>query len=388
MKILLDTRWLKRKPTGVGWYISELAHQFSKISTDEFTLLGGESKNLPQQLPRIPLSIIKKKVYQGLWKRVYWPKLDHLAGKQDVVHFMNGTAIPHSYPVNVLTVHDLTYIEHPEMIEAGNLVFLEKIMPWSIKQASHIIAVSEDTKADLHRYFNVPLERISVIYNGVDPIFLIPSEADEIANVQKKYKLPQKFFLSVSTIEPRKDYTTLIEAYNLLPEEIKKEFSLIIVGSKGWQNEYKKVTDLIHKLKLKNKVQLLGYVDYTDLPIIYKLAEIYLHTSIKEGFGIGLVQAMATHLPIIVSNTSCHPEIVKNAGLYFEPKNSEDLADKILQMLDRKSTRQYHVTIGAKLIEQYSWKKAALETLNIYHNLFNNISSQSVNNDIQSIKAP
>lgn len=369
MKILLDTRWLKKKPTGIGWYISKLANEFVEQTKDEITFLGGEQRYLPVNFKKIPLPLVKKKLYQGLWKRIYWPKLDFLAGKQDLVHFTNGTAIPHNYPKNIITIHDLAFVEYPEMIEAGNLVFLKKIMPWSIKQATHIITVSQDTKKDLQKHFDVPPEKITVIYNGIDSLFLQKPSAEESAKIRQKYNLPKKILLTVSTIEPRKDFSTLIQGYSLLPKSVQEEYELVIVGSKGWQNEYRKITDLINKLNLKNKIHLLGYVDYKDLPVIYRLASIYIHASIKEGFGIGLVQAMATQLPIVVSNTSCHPEIVKNAGLYFKVGSPEDLADKILQMLDRKSLQQYYITLGSKLVDQYSWGKAAEQTLKLYHQI-------------------
>jgi len=385
MNILFDTRWLKPNPTGVGWYIQELAQELhQKQKNQEFdkklanqdkielTFLGGDMGKLPAEPKKIKLPLMKKKVYQWLWKTFEWPPLNSLAGKQDLVHFTNGTAVPHHYDKNIITVHDLTFMEFPEMIEPKNLHFLQKKASWSLKQASHIIAVSQDTKKDLQKHFQIPEEKISVIYNGVDRLFLQKPTDEELENVRKKYQLTSKFFLSVSTIEPRKDFGTLIEAYNLLPAAIKNEYQLLIVGGKGWQNEYKKITDLIHKLKLKEKVKLLGYIDYKDLPIIYRLAQIYIHTSLKEGFGIGLIQAMASHLPIIASNISCHPEIVKNAGIYFEPQNPQDLQKKIIEMLNKKGNRQYYVTMGSKIIENYSWKKAAEETLTLYQKVLTN----------------
>ncbi len=372
MKVLLDTRWLGQKPTGIGWYIYELIQQFAEKNNDlELTLLGGNIQQINENWKKIPLPTLKKKLYQGFWKTVKWPRLNGMGGNQDLVHFTNGTAIPHSYKKNIITVHDLTYMEFPEMVEAKNLPFLQKTMPWSIKQASHLIAVSQDTKKDLMKYFQVPESKISVIYNGVDPIFLQTPTQEETEEVKKKYKLPGQYFLSVSTIEPRKDFGTMIEAYSLLPDSIKADHHLVIVGSKGWQNEYKKITDLIERLELKDKVHLLGYVEYKNLPAIYRLAKVYLHTSIKEGFGIGLIQAMASHLPIVASNTSCHPEIVKSAGLYFEMRNPNDLANKIIQMLNSKATRQYHIAVGSKLADNYSWKKSAQETLGIYKKIIN-----------------
>jgi len=376
MKILLDTRWLTAKPTGIGWYIKELIQEFDEKfanqTENELTLLGGDTAKFPEHLKKIKLPTAQKKLYQWSWKTFQKPSLNSLAGKQDLVHFTNGTAIPHKYAKNIITIHDLAFMEFPEMIESKNLAFLQKTIPWSLDQASHIIAVSQDTKKDLQKHFQVPEEKITVIYNGIDPLFLQKPDPEEMERVHKKYALPSKFFLSVSTIEPRKDFGTMIEAYNLLPASIKSEYGLVIVGAKGWQNEYKKITDLIHKLKLKENVKLLGYVDYQDLPSIYRLAQIYLHPSLKEGFGIGLIQAMASYLPIIASNTSCHPEIVKNAGIYFEVQNPEDLQRKIIEMINKKGNRQYYVTMGSKIIGNYSWKKAAQETLNLYQKVFKN----------------
>lgn len=367
IKTLIDTRWLTAKPTGVGVYIRELLQEFAIQAVDqEITLLGGHGMEKFENFKRIPLSPVGKKVYQGLWKTIKWPLLNSLAGKQDVVHFTNGTAIPHHYPKNILTIHDLAFVEYPEMIESKNLKFLQKFVPWSVAQATHIIAVSQETKKDLQRHFQVPAEKITVIYNGIDREFLKTPTVEQLAKVRVHYELPAKFFLSVSTIEPRKDFATMIEAYALLPASIRKEYELVIVGSRGWEGEYQKLQAVVKKLQLSNKVHFLGYVDLVDLPIIYRLASLYLHTSLKEGFGIGLVQAMACGLPIIASNISCHPEIVQDAGLYFIVKNPQNLAEKIVQMLENESLRHDCIAKGLKLSENYSWKLAAQKTLKLY----------------------
>lgn len=370
MRILLDTRWYSSKPTGVGQYIYHLAQGLSAHSPEDFFTLFGNSMGQKQtNVTTIPLSFFEKKFYQGLWKRIFRPPLHSLAGVQHLAHFTNGTAIPHEYPYNIVTVHDLTFVELPAMVHEKTLRFLEKVFMWSIGQASHLIAVSESTKTDLQKYFSIPAEKITVIPNGVDESFFQKTHDHNLQRIQWHYHLPEKFFLSVSTIEPRKNFTTLLEGYSLLPQSVREEFDLVIVGKSGWGNEQKKLVQLIKARSLSKKVHMIGYVKEQDLPGIYELSSLYLDTSLKEGFGLGFVQAMAQGKAVIASDVSAHTEILQDGGLFFQVQNPNDLAKNILLLLNNVQLCQMFEKKSQIIAEKYRWKYTAKKTFTLYKRL-------------------
>jgi glycosyltransferase involved in cell wall biosynthesis len=289
-----------------------------------------------------------------------------LTGDIDLVHFTNGTAVPNKARKNVVTVHDLAFIKFPETIESKNLNFLSRFVPKSIKNADHIIAVSENTKKDIMDYYNYPSEKISVIYNGISESFLsMPSESFKI-KTKHKYNLKKPFLLSVNTIEPRKNLSSLISAYARLNKNLRNSYDLVICGGIGWNGEFKKLKQLISDNGLSQSVKLLEFVDTDSLKAIYSMATLYITPSLYEGFGLGLVEAMGYSLPIIASDIACHHEIGKNACVYFSPTDIQELSLKIELLLIDKDKYNDLKNNGEKRVKLFSWKMSAEKTLEVY----------------------
>jgi glycosyltransferase involved in cell wall biosynthesis len=261
---------------------------------------------------------------------------------------------PFNLPVKikrVTVIHDLTPIKFPQWHSFLSSNLQKLFLPSIIKKASLIITNSKNTSTDLNEYYPYSQEKTAQIYPAIDPFFLVNKE--EIIN--KK----QPFFLSVGTIEPRKNHSLLLDAYQLFREQTNLNFKLIICGGKGWKNSdfYKKLKDHPYK----NDIEVKGYVSKEELKELYLTTSTFIYPSLYEGFGFPVAEAMGCGAPCVISNSSSIPEVGGEAAIYFDPKNPEDLATKLTQVI---SSEELICTLTKKSISQsaqFSWEKFALE---------------------------
>ena len=243
------------------------------------------------------------------------------------------------------------------------------ILPESIKKADHILTISQFSKSEIIEYFGVKPENISVAYCGIGSEFKPRSEID-LGDALLKYSLSfRKYILTVGTLEPRKNIETLIKAHSNLPPNLQKEYPLIIVGMRGWKD-----TSILKLIKSKLKygtIKLLGYVDQNDLPYIYSGAFIFAYPSIYEGFGMPPVEAMASNVPVIVSNKASLPEVINDAGIIVDAIDKQSWSDAIKLLIEDK--RQYSALQerGIKRAADFTWEKTAQSTLMAYYKTLN-----------------
>jgi glycosyltransferase involved in cell wall biosynthesis len=266
----------------------------------------------------------------------------------------------------VLTIHDLIFLLFPEYHLPLNKWFLNSFVPLFIRRADAIIAVSKCTKGDLIRYYSVPSEKIKVIYEGVDARFQPVTEPDALARVRAIYGLPERFILYVGTIEPRKNLSTLLEAYKLLREE-GLEHRLVIVGRKGWL--YKGFFQRLRELGLEGEVIFPGFVPDGDLPALYSAADLFVFPSLYEGFGLPVLEAMACGTPVIASNSSSLPEVIEDAGIMVDPLDVGALLRAIELILRDERMRREMRARGLEQAAKFSWERAARETLEVYRSV-------------------
>jgi len=266
----------------------------------------------------------------------------------------------------VLTVHDLIFLLFPEYHLPLNKWFLNRFMPLFVRRADAIIAVSQCTKDDLIRHYAVPSEKIAVVYEGVDARFQPVTDLDALAQVQARYGLPERYILSVGTIEPRKNLTTLLEAYRTLRAQ-GSELKLVIVGKKGWL--YEGFFRRLRELGLEGEVVLPGFVLDGDLPALYSAAELFVFPSLYEGFGLPPLEAMACGTPVIASNASSLPEVVGEAGVLIDPRDVSGLAEAMRRVLTDERLREEMQIKGLERAKQFTWGRAAAMTLEVYHSL-------------------
>lgn len=228
-----------------------------------------------------------------------------------------------------------------------------------------MIAASESTKKDAVRLCGLDEAKIKVIYHGVSPRFR-PAGPEAVSAVRQRYGLPDRFVLSLGTIEPRKNLTSLLEVWHALSSGGVPP-KLVIAGSKGWL--YAPFFSKLRELGLEDQVLFTGYVPEEDLPAVYSAAELFVYPSLYEGFGFPVLEAMACGAPVITSNTSSLPEVAGQAALLVDPTSLEELSAAIGRVLENQELRNQLRARGLEQAARFSWERTARETLSVYESL-------------------
>lgn len=279
------------------------------------------------------------------------------------IFFTPGHYAPRFSPVpTVISVLDVSYLLFPEYFKKGDLAQLTSWTAYSIKKASRILTISEASKKDIIKFYSVKEDKIVVTYPGFTP-FLESHNID----IRSKYGLGERYCIFIGTLQPRKNLTRLLEAFDKLKE---KNLKLVIVGKKGWL--YKEIFDKVKELNIGDKVVSLDYVDRSDLHQLLKNARCFILPSLYEGFGIPAVEAMAARIPVVVSNVSSLPEIVGNTGILVDPYSVDDIARGIKEALELdEKERNSIIEKGLNRVRQFTWEKTAKETLAVLEEVYN-----------------
>lgn len=353
-KVLINGLQLSDHNTGVQYYTRNLYEEFLKLNEDRFNfqLLQASSAG-PCSFKRNKR--IRRILFENFSLPTYFRKNNF-----DLYHSPNYVLPFWSNIPSVLTIHDLLTLDYPELCQEESVLYFKTALPFSVKKAIRIIAVSNTVKKDILRHFNIPEEKVKVIYHGVDPIFKRPM--DEA--ILEKYHLPKKYILFVGNIEPKKNLERLIRAFDLLKKNADIPHKLVIVGKKGWKCQ--SVFDTVTRLKITSEIVFTGYVPEEDLPVIYSMTDLFVFPSLYEGFGIPPLEAMACEVPVLVSNKGALPEITGGTCLQVDPFDMNEIARGMHQLLTNTHLRNKSVARGKEWVRQFTWEKTAKKTLNVY----------------------
>jgi glycosyltransferase involved in cell wall biosynthesis len=370
MKIGIDYTSAATQGAGIGRYTRELMQALLALPSDNrYSLFYASRNRVDQSAIRNQQSAIHRLPFHDKWLMRGWQRLrlpipvELIVGKVDLFHSPDFTLPPTLPDVpTLLTVHDLSFIRDPDSAWPSLRDFLNKAVPRSVKRATHVLADSAATKADLIELFSTPAEKITVLYSGVNARFVPVRDQAEIDWVCAKYQLPRPFILSVGTLQPRKNYGRLIEALALIASDMPQH--LVITGGKGWM--YETIFEQVKRSGLEGRVHFPGFVDDADLPALYSAADLFAYVSLYEGFGLPLLEAMACGTPVIGSNTSSLPEVIDDVGIQVDPRETGDIARALQQMLDQPELRVRSIGAGLVRTKLFTWEKAAQELLAIY----------------------
>jgi glycosyltransferase involved in cell wall biosynthesis len=265
----------------------------------------------------------------------------------------------------VLTVHDLIFHFLPEHHTRLNRWYLNLAMPLYCRRADAIISVSEHSKADLMRAWQIDADKIHVVYEAADPRFM-PVARDQVDNVRARYGLPERYILTVGTLEPRKNLDRLLEAVTIL-RRAGQAVRWVMVGGKGWL--YHDFMAKLEASEYREAVVQPGFVPDVDLPAIYTGATLTVLPSLYEGFGLPVIESMACGTPVAASRVTSIPELGGEAVHYFDPREVEEMARVIGQIWRDSEMRDEMSRLGLARASQFSWEKAARETWEIYEKL-------------------
>ncbi|MEK7673106.1 MAG: glycosyltransferase family 1 protein [Patescibacteria group bacterium] len=357
-KIGIDCRIFSSKFTGLGRYTHELVEHFIELNSRlknpyELILFFNDPEYKSFKLrPHVSKILVNAKHYSLSEQTTFLKKL--LKEKLDLMFFPHfNVPILYNRPF-VVTIHDLilNYFPGRKMTKFHHRLGYNLTIKHALKKSKKIISVSENTKADILKFFKIPKQKISVIYNGLSPEFK-PSK-----NQTKK-----PFLLYTGVWRNHKNLPRLIEAFDILQQKI-PELKLIITGKED--PFYPEVRKTIKSLKLQDKIITPGLVDEKELLKLYQEAAIYVFPSLYEGFGLPPLEAMSCATPVAASNTSSIPEIAgKNNAVYFDPYNVQDIADKIYKLYANKNLSAELVKNGLEHVKNFSWEKTAKETFKL-----------------------
>ncbi len=264
----------------------------------------------------------------------------------------------------VITIHDLAFKYFPQHFPLRDRLKLDFFTETAVKRADKIIAISEATKSDILKFYpKTKPEKIKVIYHGVDAEnFSRKTISEKSRKVLKKYGIKARYLLYVGALQPRKNLETLVKAFEKLKESGDKKIQLVLAGVPAWKT--KKLLEKIENSAFKKDIILTGKVSFEDLPIIYQKAQIFVFPSLYEGFGIPILEAWASKVPVIVADNSSLKEIGGEGVLKFETRNSYDLLKKINILLKHDIIKKELIEKGTKNLAEFNWEKCARETLN------------------------
>ena len=302
---------------------------------------------------------------------MHYPKIDQLLGVD--LFFMphlNFIALSGNCK-SVLTIHDLSFLRYPEFFSLRKNFWHQMINVKSlVKKFDQLVAVSENTKRDIIELGGVNPDKIKVIYSAVgEQIKDLKDDNSKLAEIKRKYQLPDKFILHLGTIEPRKNIANLIYAYELLQKKSVQfaNYELIIVGVNGWKS--KEIFKVRQKSNFKNKIKFIGYVDSINKVYLYRLASVFVYPSFYEGFGFPPLEAMTLGVPVITSFNSSLPEVTAGAALMIDPENISQIAKCLEEVLTDQELREELIKKGLARARQFDWEKSAKEYLKIFYQL-------------------
>ena len=369
-----DAKRIVRNGTGLGSYGRTLVNDLAQRQDLELRLYApdkGRDDLRSQILERPNVSFCYPRFSSFIHLPSSWWRMKNVVTdlQRDGVQLYHGLSgelpigIHKSGIRSVVTIHDLIFLRHPEFYKWVDT----KIYAWkfrqTLKEADHIIAISECTKRDILYYSDIDEKKISIVYQSFAPRFSAEVSDEQRSQVRKIYALPQRYILNVGSIEARKNILQVVQALPLLPDDV----ALVIVGRHTPYTD--RVLQYVHEHHLEQRVLVLHGVPDDHLPVLYALAEAFVYPSVYEGFGIPIIEAISCGLPVVACSGSCLEEAGGSDNLYVQPGDVAAMADAIRQTLVGAEGRELRIENSKKYIRRFSGCNVANQVADIYQRL-------------------
>ena len=411
MKVGIDYTAAVWQGAGIGRYTRELIRAIVEQGREfEYTLFYAAGQLAPDSpyladlsrlcathpnVRAVPIPLTPRRLTQ-IWQRLRLPlPVEVFTGPLDLLHAPDFV-LPPTRARTILTIHDLSFLVHPECAVPSMVRYLTDAVPRSLRRADIVLADSEATRQDLARLLAVAPERVAVVYPGVAPRFR-PLPPEQTEPVRRRLDLPERFLLFVSTLEPRKNLVRLLEAFARVIEPTTDDrrptandrrggntqhiirntqpvspphpltpspLHLVIAGRRGWL--YEEVFATIERLQLGERVRVLDFIDDNDLPALYNLAWVFTYPSIYEGFGLPALEALACGTPVVTADNSSLPEVVGDAAVLAPAEDVAALADAIGRVVSDEALRARLKAAGPPHARLFTWERAARQVLACY----------------------
>lgn len=371
MQIGFDAKRAFTNTTGLGNYsrfvITALQEQFPQ--NKYFLYTTRQSKIFQQFFPEVPqVQLVKPTgLYSllpdvwrlgGLVKSINKLRLDIFHGlSNELPFFLNQTKAR-----RVVTIHDLIYLRFPELYKPHDRIIYNAKFKAACKAADKIIAISRQTQADLIKFYGVAPEKTEVIYQDCNPIFHHRAEPAILQIVKEKYQLPDKFLLSVGTLERRKNHLHFLKAW--LQSSLTDTHDIVLIGKKLPYTA--QIESFIQENKLTSKVHILPYIPFQELPAIYQLAQVFVYPSLFEGFGIPILEGMNSGVPVVTSTGSCFTEAGGKAALYADPNSLTELANQLVTASTDQVVRNRMIQAGYEQAKKFRSERTIPQINQVY----------------------
>jgi glycosyltransferase involved in cell wall biosynthesis len=386
-KIAIDATPLLPRPSGIGMYVTHLIEALEASLPPEFELeivyqpglknwLRGQlyfPEYLRSHSPRriIPLPVRLSNLFIRV-PELFLPIIEQRFATPAIFHGTNHTVFPFKRSSRVMTIHDLTFVKYPEFTNTTVRAYAEQVKH-CLQWTDLVLTVSHSSKQDIVRYFGFAADRIHVtpLASRYSSHYLSNQnlQGQNIAQLAQTspYNFTQPYILFVSTIEPRKNITGLITAFNYLKQTHHIEHQLVLIGQKGWR--YEPIFEQIERSPYRNQIHHLSYLSDQLVALFYAKATVFVYPSHYEGFGLPVLEAMTLGAPVVATNTASLPEVAGQGAVLVPPQDDMALAEGILAVIQDGGFRDRLIQAGYHQAQSFSWQQTAQLTLNAYKQL-------------------
>jgi glycosyltransferase involved in cell wall biosynthesis len=369
VKIGIMLRHLDQHEGGVKLYTHKvLSHLFAMDHTNQYILLYQKTHLVGRYAgyPQVE-EVVLPVPGTVLWDQIAVPwitkrkRLDLIFNPKFTVPFL-------SHAKKIFVIHGSEWFVIPETFPWYDRLYTRIFAPLYCQAADAIIAVSRTVKNDVVQFTGVDAHKVVPIYNGYEPdTFHVIHDVHRLQTAREKYRLPPQFILWVGQIYPPKNVERLLEAFWCIRDEI--PHTLVLAGAtQRWKAN--RVFQRLQSLGLQERVQFIGWVLHTDLPVLYNLAELFVLPSLYEGFGIPLLEAMACGCPLLTAKTASPPEVVGRAGYLVDPLDVNDIAKGMTEVLSNRQMRQTMINRGLERVKEFSWETCARDVLSLFEEVY------------------
>mgnify|MGYP000476926460 FL=1 len=384
LKIVIDATPILSKPSGVGISIFNLINSLHQLQQQNHSFEMGiayqpsfkkwifrnlsppENISAYANLHILPIPVRISSLL-SLFPELPLFNFKEKLGMPDIIHGTNYSVFPCKDTLNLMTIYDLSFIKYPEYINSAVQQYTKRVKQ-SLQWTDAILTISESSKRDIVEYLHISPDRVFV--TPLASRYHLNYLTDVISKIDTTiidYDFSQPYLLFVSTIEPRKNISAIISAFNLLKSDRKIPHHLILIGQKGWK--YEPIFKEIECSPWKENIHHLDYLSDELVALFYARADVFLYPSHYEGFGLPVLEAMTLGTPVVTSNTSSLPEVAGDAALSIDPSDVEAQADAILKIISDAHFRDELIKKGKARAALFSWERTARETLQVYESI-------------------
>lgn len=351
-KLFINGTILDERPTGLGVYVKNVVSKL-KEKDENFTVfcpINIEGVDVVKTTEKLKTSYKKKGgLVRFLWTQFVLP---FKVGKNDIVYHPFQYLSLFSRAKQIITIHDFIPLYYPEVAK-HQYYYYKFIMPILLKKAYKVICISENTKNDVLKFYNIDSDKLVKIYNGYDrELFNVNNVREDIL---EKYNITRPYFIAVGAGYSHKNLETALNAFSEIVNKFNSEF--VIVGKDS--NYILKLKELVKKLHIEKQVKFIGYVPDEDLPTLYNKSKAFVYPTLYEGFGLPILEAMACETVVLTANNSSLPEVYGDAALDFDAKDEKEIVNKMKLVLTDSKLREKLIELSKKQIAKFTWDNTA-----------------------------